>query len=334
VLWKAAPGDIHRLDDSLGICGLDLVDFDTAYEVNMETPLVDGRLFERTDDGRVACYDLRMVPNEQRWELDFEGAWQGLASLPVVLRRGTRGQLLAGKVYPPDQAQAGVIYGSLRRFAKWEMIDDSQLTSTPEGISGTIGLQSGTGLRPVQVEIRVQGEQLSGTWSRDIPAMKKTSSTSGKLEGRVADARIYPTPWFKEQPWTTLAPLPKGTKSWTLFLPEAFSRDDGPRDLTVTLDHAGERVTRAAAIGLRITQSWHEITTDGLQIDDGRLTGTATVLLHSDRWVELREGGRAIAGRLTIDAQRKGDSVAGSYRIEWGVPFEAEGTISGRAMKP
>jgi hypothetical protein len=334
VLWKATPKEIRRLDDSLGICGLDLVDFDTAYEVNMETPLVDGRLFERTDDGRVACYDLRMIPGEQRWELDFERAWQGLPSLPVVLRRGPRGQLLAGKVYPPDQAEAGIIYGSLRRFAKWEMIDDSRLHSTPDGVSGTVGLQSGTGWWPVQVEIDVQGEQLSGTWSRRILALKKVSSTSGKVEGRVADARVYPTPWFKERPWTTLAPLPTGTKSWTLFLPEAFSRDGEPRDLIVTLDHDGERVTRAAANGLRISQSWHEVTTDGLNIENGRLTGTATILLHGDRWVELREGGGPIAGRLTIDAQGKRDSVAGSYQIQWGVPFEAKGNISGRILHP
>ena len=31
----------------------------TAYEVLMEHPLVDGRLYLRTEDGRVACYDLR-----------------------------------------------------------------------------------------------------------------------------------------------------------------------------------------------------------------------------------------------------------------------------------
>jgi outer membrane protein assembly factor BamB len=31
----------------------------TAYEVYMEHPFVDGRLYLRTKDGRIACYDLR-----------------------------------------------------------------------------------------------------------------------------------------------------------------------------------------------------------------------------------------------------------------------------------
>ncbi len=34
----------------------------TAYEVYLENPFVDGRLFLRTLDGRVACYDLRKNP--------------------------------------------------------------------------------------------------------------------------------------------------------------------------------------------------------------------------------------------------------------------------------
>jgi hypothetical protein len=156
------------------------------------------------------------------------------------------------------------------------------------------------------------------------------TSASGKVEGRVSDARVYPTPWFKDQPWTTLAPLPKGTKHWTVFLPESFSRDDGPRDLTLSLDHDGTRVTQAAVNGLRISQSWHEATIDGLQIADARLTGSATIVLHGDRWVELREGGGPIAGKLTISAAAKGNSISGSYQIQWGVPFEAGGNISGR----
>ena len=102
------------------------------------------------------------------------------------------------------------------------------------------------------------------------------------------------------------------------------------RDLILALDHDGERVTRAAVNGLRISQSWHEVTIDGLEIKEGRLTGTATILLHGDRWVELRDGGGAIAGKLTIDAGGEGEPITGSYRIQWGVSFKAKGAISGR----
>ena len=61
---------------------------------------------------------------------------------------------------------------------------------------------------------------------------------------------------------------------------------------------------------------------------------TPTILLHGDRWVQLREGGGTIAGRLTIDAEGKGETVVGSYRIQWGVPFEAEGVINGSIIRP
>ena len=53
----------------------------------MEHPIVDGRMFERTTDGHLVCYDLRQQGAEQVYRLQAEGAWRGLgAPVPIDLR--------------------------------------------------------------------------------------------------------------------------------------------------------------------------------------------------------------------------------------------------------
>ena len=53
-LWRASGGEIRRLPGSL-----DKNEFTNAYEVTMEYPVVAGYLLERSEDGRLLCYDLR-----------------------------------------------------------------------------------------------------------------------------------------------------------------------------------------------------------------------------------------------------------------------------------
>jgi outer membrane protein assembly factor BamB len=43
--------------------GLDLIEYQGSYDIVASTPLVDGWMFERTVDGRLACYDLRRPLN-------------------------------------------------------------------------------------------------------------------------------------------------------------------------------------------------------------------------------------------------------------------------------
>jgi len=52
--WSVADGKISRLPGKM-----DLSEFTNAYEVAMEAPLVAGLVFERTEKGAIACYDLR-----------------------------------------------------------------------------------------------------------------------------------------------------------------------------------------------------------------------------------------------------------------------------------
>jgi len=54
MLWRISGSEIRRLPGSL-----DKNEFTNAYEVTMEYPVVAGCLLERSEDGRVVCYDLR-----------------------------------------------------------------------------------------------------------------------------------------------------------------------------------------------------------------------------------------------------------------------------------
>lgn len=54
VLWRITGDQITRLPGTL-----DQNEFTNGYEVNMEYPVVAGRLFERNEAGKLVCYDLR-----------------------------------------------------------------------------------------------------------------------------------------------------------------------------------------------------------------------------------------------------------------------------------
>jgi hypothetical protein len=54
VLWSVKDNRITRLPGTL-----DRNEFTNGYEVNMEFPIVAGRLLERNEQGRLVCYDLR-----------------------------------------------------------------------------------------------------------------------------------------------------------------------------------------------------------------------------------------------------------------------------------
>jgi hypothetical protein len=68
---------------------MDLTDFAGAYEVLMQVPFVAGRMFERTEAGRVVCYDLRGGGAGSGWwrrPRATSGSWRA----PAAPRAGTR----------------------------------------------------------------------------------------------------------------------------------------------------------------------------------------------------------------------------------------------------
>lgn len=324
VIWRTTPETLAPELQQNRHGGIDLIDFETAYEVLLHVPLVDGRMFERTDDGRLACYDLRRIA-AQEVAVDLLGAQPGLPPVPVRLwHDGAR--VLAAKAWAPDSVQAGLPWGRERRTAMWQRADASGLRIVAGRLSGALVIDNVTHRVPLAVDIALADG--GGTWTRSVPALPATTRTEGSLSGRVGDERVFPTPWLAEAPWTRIGANPSGTRTWVLQLDGAVTVREAPKDLTLCLDHDGTGFVRAAGAAFTLTQAWHEVDTSALRIEGDRLGGTVTVLLNRDGWVALN-GDHAVAGTLTIAAQRQADgTLTGTFSAEWGVAWRGAGATT------
>jgi hypothetical protein len=329
--WRVQPGTIQRLDDDIGLCALDAAELATAYEVFMETPVVAGRMFERTVNGTVVCYDLREPSGITRWHLQLENGVVGLPPLPVRLWTRPDGSLHAGKAHPPTDRQAGLPYGTARRFAQWERVHSTDLRADGQRLSGTVNIGFGTHTWPVKLDLQCAGGAVSGTSTREIPALEQTMQTEGAVTARgPLQERLFPTPWLTNQPWTSFGPTPAGLQTYVLQLPAAIPLGRKPAALVLSLDHDGRRFVRATAAALGFTQSWHEVDARGLRLEDGRITGTVMVLLNGDWWTQPNVTAKqGVAARIKLEVPMTSESPAGAFTAEIGVPWTVTGMVTG-----
>jgi len=329
--WHTVPGRLEPELDNGKPGGADLVDFDTAYEVLMWVPLVDGRMFERLDDGRLACYDLRAVPGALTWSGTFDGVYPGMPPVPVRLWTA-KDRVTGAKAWIPDSEEAGVPVGKVRRDAVWERCGVDGLRTDGTRIQGTMQFSYGTHTWPVTVDLAAKGPRFRGTWSRTVPALPSTLKADGTLTGRVAAERIYPTGWLKDKPWSTFGTNSADTRTWVLQLDRAIPLRDEPKGLTLCLDHDGSRWIRAAGTAFSFSQSWHDADPSALKLDGDRITGTVTVTANIDPY--LAEKSTGAAGRITIDAKAADDgSITGTYAAVWGEAWTSTGTAEGTISK-
>jgi outer membrane protein assembly factor BamB len=335
VQWTVAPGKIARMDNGSGLCGFDRVDFTTAYEVYMEAPVVAGRMFERTADGRLACYDFRRPETAETWSLKLLGGYIGLGALPVTLWTRPDGSLAGGKAFPPTDRQVGLIYGQARRFPAWEPVSSSDAKGTSHGLSGTLEIAFGTHAWPVQISSKREGNEVAGEWTRQIAGLDKPVDTEGKLTGRgPADERLFPTPWFEDKPWTSFGRNASGTVSYVLQLEQAVTLGRKPAGLTICLDHDGKRFVRCAAAAFGFSQSWHEVDASGLKLDGDRVHGHVMLVLNGDWWTSPNPAAkRGIAARIEINATSAEHALSGTYKAQFGVPWTATGPVAGSVAK-
>jgi outer membrane protein assembly factor BamB len=335
IAWATEEGRLAPLMDPRRPGGLDLVDFDTAYEVLMQVPLVDGRLFERLADGRLACYDLRKVPDTETWDLELNGGQIGLpAALPLRLWAGADSRI-DGKMWSADAAEAALPYETYRRRATWEKIDTSAFLRSQHGFEGEIGAHFGTHVWPIRVELRGEGDLLSGVWTRRFPAAAERQNVSGTLQGQVSSVRGYPTPWLKETPWTAYGQHPEGAQTLILGLDQAIPHRPPLKGLTLSLDAGPEGWLRAAGVAFRYSQAWHEVDPSALKREGDRIHGEVVVILNGDPYLIQKEGenGGHVA-RIQIDARMGDDGVIrGTYEAVWGIPWEISGEALARRIR-
>lgn len=335
-LWSAAPGEIRRLGDVRAPSGFDPVDFTTAYEVFMELPVVGGRVFERTVDGEVACYDFRKDPSQgSTREILLENGFIGLPgqAVPVKIQTARDGTVQSIRALPPDSATAGIPYSKDRREATWQVSDGpASLASTSGGgLAGEFPLSFGSYAWPVRIDLEPPaGEsKTNGRWTRNVPGLAEVVSTSGALTGPPpAPERRFPTPWLKDQPVTSFGPLPEGALGHVLTLTDAVPFGQKPASLQLLIDSGpGAGITRSVATAFSFNQSWHEVDASGLRIGPDRIEGEIRVILNPDRWVAPAPGGGGIAGRIRINARLVPEGWQGDYQATWGRAEEFSGTI-------
>jgi hypothetical protein len=318
--WTTIPGRLAPERDGGRLGGLDLVDFTTAYEVLMHVPLVDGRMFERTVDGRLACYDLRRRPG-RAWNLLLDGAQPGMP--PLEVRVWSDGDRVTGaKAWIPDSDQTGIPWTKVRAFAMWQAADAGGLRVADGRLRGTLGVSHRWAY---DLEVGADGQ---GTWSRRVPALAAPRTATGSFTGRVADERAFPTPWLKDSPWTRLGANPPGTRTWVLQLDRAVPLAEPPRGLTLCIDHDGTRATRGAAAAFSFNQAWHDLDATALELGP-TLGGTATVVLNPDPWVAPDPGtGGGTTARIRIEGVAAADgTLSGTFAATWGEAWTDRGTV-------
>lgn len=309
------------------------VDPATGYEVLLEWPYVDGFLYSRTGDGRIACYDLRRPGGQlRRHDLALVDGYHGLPDVPLPLRLFEVADALLpnAAAYPPDEAQAGLVFGKDRRFARWERAVASGLRRDGARIAGEITIDHGTGTWPVRLDLALADGAWSGTWTRRIPGMAQPITGSGAIGGRGAlPQRMVATPWLKDSPWTSREELPAGTTCWVLELQGVFPREGrDPAAVTVYLDHDGRTVRRCLATAFGKTTAWHEGDARGLTIADGRVAGRLELCFNADRWAGVAPSG-STGAIIDIDATLVGDALSGTWTGTIGVPLEWSGSVRG-----
>lgn len=307
----------------------------TSYEVPLEWPYADGRVYSRTADGRIACYDLRRPPGAiHRITLAAEQGFHGLGMHPLPIRLHETGGKLLGNAacYPPDDQQAGVDYGKDRRFPRWERADANGLIMAADGsaITGTLQVDHGTGVWPLGLDLRVSNGAWSGTWVRDIPGLPEPVAIAGNLEGRgPVTQRLLSTPWLADSPWSTRGELPSGHRSWVIRLIACLPKSNGVSDLTLSLDHDGTRFNRAIATAFSRNTAWHEVDASQLQLDGDRIQGRITLCLNPDRWVSLHPDGGSVGATIDLDLTSDGTALTGAWKGTLGTPVRWTGTVTG-----
>ncbi len=333
-LWSVAGDRIERLPvggDTPG--GVDLLDFTTAYEVYEELPIVDGRVFERTVDGRLACYDLRAEEGMLTLLLQLKGANIGLpAPLPLRLRFGSDGRFAGGSSRPPSSEEAGLVYSKGRRSTQWEAIGGGERVADadPSAWRMTLGFQTHTW--PFTLSLRRDGDNVTGTWTRTVEALAEPLRASGNVSGTPPhDNRVYPTGWLKDMPWTPVGRNPPGTRTIVLQIAGILPFKTPAAGMTLCLDHDGTAFVRGAAGAFSYDQAWHEVDPSGLRFDGETLTGNAVVVLNADAWTfpnpVLRSGA---AGTLAFDVKLGPEGFTGRCEAVWGEALVRSGDLDGR----
>ncbi len=310
----------------------------TDYLHPWEMPYAGGKVYIR-GHRQIAALDLSVVTTA-RADLLFEGAWAGFhRPVRAFMFAGENRGFWGGRIESPPRLELGVVLTTDYRMDSWTDLILPEEIPVGAVVETDAEFHFVTFSWPSTLRMeRADGREWTGTWSRYFPGWEEPLSINGALhessEGGY-DQKSWPTDWLPDQPVTFFGPLPEGQERVHLHLVDCLPRHDGLRDITLSLDHDGEHVLAGVGGAFRFNQAYHEIDPSSLVVTPDGISGTALVILNSDRWVpgDWQNGG-SLAGYVTLDVvfgEPDGEGiypVSGSWSAEWGVEHTRSGPVT------
>lgn len=311
----------------------------TDYSYPTDRPFYRGRTFLR---GRtnIMALDLTQPPSGSA-DVQLVGAWAGFHR-PVegVFIPDENRNIASGRLEVPPRAELGVVGTTGRRTDVWSHIEFPEGLTIGEAWEAEATVHMAIFSWPAQLVMQAaEGNAWHGQWTRAFPGWDEPLIREGAIhnisEGGYA-RRGWPTGWLKDQPVTFFSDLEEGQERVILHLFGSLPREGGDfQNVTLCLDHDGEKVVSAVAGGFRYNQSYHEVDASGLTVTPEGITGTARLILNADPWLrdpDWKNGG-SLMGQVTLDATfgEANDQgvypVTGDWQIAWGVSGELTGEV-------
>ncbi|MCC5789349.1 MAG: PQQ-binding-like beta-propeller repeat protein [Opitutales bacterium] len=342
IYQRHEDGTIKLLDDfryrPLGVT------INSDYLHPTDYPVSNGRIFLRGYTNILAV-DLR-EPAYTPVEFAMENAWAGFhRPVRTVLIPNEDRQIELARLEVPPRNELGVVGTTARRNDTWSRIELSETLTIGDAwdTEGIVHMEIFSWPAHIVME-EAEGTEWNGHWTRNFPGWEEPLTREGSLhevsEGGYS-RRGWPTGWLEHQPVTFFSDLEEGQERVFLQIFGSLPREGGDfQNMTLCLDHDGEKVVSGVAGGFRFNQSYHEVEASGLTVTDEGITGTAYIVLNGDPWVpdaDWKNGG-SLLGKLTLDAKfgEANDEgvypITGDWSIDWGVSGELSGDI--RATLP
>jgi len=289
--WSIEKGVPQQLHDAVGFGPRTI----TGYEVPIQWPCVDGRLYARTLDG-LACFDLRRpadVPENRTLRATIPARVAGSGEdLEVTLtQRGGR-------------LKHGGFAGSRRLHA----IDTSQAKWDGRRLTGTL-------------RIDVDGYRRFDEFQVDA-----TLDDNGRLRGTITRrVEAFEKPVPRSGPITALPHQPNWMPACThvLQLADAGIQQGGREGrLLLFLTVEGGSLQRIDAFADQTTQAHPVLDASSLEWKVNRLSGTIRVRYRADEWAQpLTEHGDTAAAEYDINAKLGESGDVGAYTGTYGVAW-------------
>jgi hypothetical protein len=167
-----------------------------------------------------------------------------------------------------------------------------------------------------QINLKRDGNSLSGTCERHIAALPKPLKVAGTINGKIERKEDGAT-WqiFSLEEAATQRPTDPKHSRVVAHLVVATKRDG-------TVHH----FVRAG----QMNRATHELDASGLTIESAAAKGTMKVIYHADPWLAPNpETGGPLAAEYQINAKINGETITGTYTGTLGVEYKASAATSG-----